>query len=186
MTKFFISTVIIIFTVLLGTRGVYGQIAKDSIKVEIKDSLLFINGEYISPQSIVEYFQLHFGKPDRKRKSLRYKLNKYIYDDLGISIMTHPKSISIDFVFRRIIRIQPKTAFNGTVTINNHLISPAYSLTEIETCLFPCRFDNLFNRSLLGTFFSFEKGEEHPEKLYSIGYHFIENPNDRIKPYLLK
>ncbi len=186
MTKFFISIVILILTVLLSTKGVHGQIAKDSIKVEIKDSLLFINGEYVSSKSIVEYFQLHFGKPNRKRMGLRYKWNKYIYDDLGISIMTHPKSVSIDFVYRRIIRIQPKTAFNGTVTINNHLISPKSSFAEIETSLYPCRFDNLFNRSLLGTFFSFEKGEEHHDKLYSISYHFIGNPNDRIKPYLIK
>lgn len=181
-----ISAALLISTIFLFESVAHGQTIKDTIRIEIKDSLLFINNDVVPSDSIVKYFQLHFGEPNRKRKGHRYKWHKYIYDDLGIFIMTHPKSISIDFYYRRIIKANPKSTFKGTVIINGHLINPIYSFAEIEKLLYPCRFDNLFNRSLLGTFFSFERGIDQPEKLISIGYHFIANPNDRIKPYLIK
>jgi len=181
-----ILTMALIFATFLTSKVSHGQSINDVVKIEIKDSLLFINNELVPPESIVTYFQIHYGKPNRKSKGLRYKWHKYIYDDLGIHIMTHPNSFSIDFYYKRIIKSNPKSSFKGTVIINGHLINPSYSFTHIEKILYPCRFNNLFNRSLLGTFFSFERGLGMPEELISIGYHFISNPSKRINPYLLK
>ncbi len=159
----------------------FGQETHTQIKVEIKDSLLFINGEFVHPDSTINFFNSYFGKPNRKKKGLWYKWREYIYDDLGISIMTHPNSVSISFRYKSIIRSQPKSQFQDNIIINDQLIKLDYSFKEIEQLLKPYKFSNIHNRVLMGTFFSFDKhlGDSH---LSEIKYYFNSDAERRLNP----
>jgi hypothetical protein len=161
------------------------QTISTNIKIEIKDSLLFINGDFVPKDSMVAYCKLHFGKPSRQSKGIRYKWHRYIYDDLGLSIMTHPNGNSLYIDYYRLIKVQPKKAFAGEVFINGHQIDLQYSFEQLQSLLYPCRFLNIHNRTLAGTFFTFDKGLGH-DKLYEISYHFV-SPELRIsQPYVIK
>ncbi len=151
----------------------------DKIKIEIKDSLLFVNGDFVSKGSIPTYFKQKYGKPSRQKRGRKYKWKEFTYDNLGISIMNHPKSISLRFHYFRFIKSQPKKTFTGVIYINGHEIDPKLTFDELKTLLYPCRLDNIHNRSLLGTFFSFHRGLYH-DKLSEVNYHFVLDPKDRI------
>ncbi|MFD1553586.1 hypothetical protein DNU06_17225 [Putridiphycobacter roseus] len=175
------KTLSLLLLFLISYNG-YSLSNADSIRVEIRDSILVINSKVVHVDSIVQFFSTHFGEPQRTKKSIRYKSERYIYDDLGISIHIHPVSVSVSFEYKHVIRIDPKSPFQGTISINGKEIDRLSSFLEIQSILAPCYFSNIYNRSLLGTFFSFEKLLSDP-KISSIGYHFIKDSSNRIGPY---
>ncbi|MFK8039601.1 MAG: hypothetical protein AB8B74_15020 [Crocinitomicaceae bacterium] len=149
----------------------YAAESNDSIHVEIKDSLLFINHQFVHHDSTVVFFKHHFGKPNRKKKGKDHSWNEYIYDDLGISITTFPNRVSVSFHYKSIIKEQPKSEFRGQITINQHLIKKQYSLQKLEHLFSTYQFNIIHNTSLNGQFFSFTKNYSD-NHLSEITYHF--------------
>ena len=117
------------------------------IDVNIIDSALYIDSVIAHPDSIVHFFENKYGKPQRKRRGLFRKWRRYIYDDLGIEIMTRPNSISVDFSYGQVINSEPKNPFKGQITINGIEINSSYSFTEIDSLLSKYEFTNLTDES---------------------------------------
>lgn len=142
---------------------------QDSMHIEIKDSTLYINDEYVAPDSILKFFEREFGSPDRKKRGIRYNWREYSYDDLGIAIFSREKSITLTFQFQRIIKRDPKNNFIGTIKINGVGILQSQNITEIKALMPLVDFDELFG-TIRSEHFSIDQGRHNINGLQDVSY----------------
>lgn len=108
-------------------------IPAQSVIVEIKSEILYINSKKVTKETTVQDIRSILGIPNREFDKLS---TIWTYDSLGLRIYLRTQdssleTISLDFK-KDDFEFSPRKTFNGKFIINNQEISAPTSITEFE------------------------------------------------------